>query len=44
MREVLIFTPLIVATLALGLAPGLIFTVTSSATEHLVAAYNAVAH
>ena len=29
--------------LALGLAPGLIFNVTGSATEHLVAAYNAVA-
>ena len=43
LREVVIFTPLIVATLALGLAPGLIFNVTGSATEHLVAAYNAVA-
>ncbi len=39
-REVLIFTPLIVATLALGLAPGLIFDVTSTAAQHLVAAYN----
>src|SRR5581483_2929611 len=41
-REVLIFAPLIVATLAIGLQPGLVFQITGSATEHLVAAYNAV--
>src|SRR5579872_1959202 len=31
-REVLIFAPLIVATLVMGLAPGLVFQVTASAT------------
>jgi NADH-quinone oxidoreductase subunit M len=42
-REVLIFAPLIVATLVMGLAPGVVFQFTASATDHLVAAYNAVA-
>jgi NADH-quinone oxidoreductase subunit M len=38
-REVLIFAPLIVGTLVLGLAPDLVFHVTSAATEGLVAGY-----
>jgi NADH-quinone oxidoreductase subunit M len=42
MREVLIFAPLIVGTLVLGVAPGLVFQVTGSATESLVAFYQAV--
>jgi NADH-quinone oxidoreductase subunit M len=40
-REVVIFAPLIVGALALGLAPGLVFEVTSAATQGLVAAYHA---
>jgi NADH-quinone oxidoreductase subunit M len=41
MREVLIFAPLIVGTLVLGLAPDLVFQVTGAATEGLVAGYRA---
>jgi NADH-quinone oxidoreductase subunit M len=40
-REVLIFAPLIVGTLVLGLAPDLIFQVTGAATDNLVAVYRA---
>jgi NADH-quinone oxidoreductase subunit M len=40
-REVLIFAPLIVGTLVLGMAPGLVFEVTNAATESLVTAYRA---
>jgi NADH-quinone oxidoreductase subunit M len=40
-REVLIFAPLIVGTLVLGLAPGLVFEVTGAATDQLVSAYRA---
>ena len=40
-REVLIFAPLIVGTLVLGFAPGLVFEVTSAATQSLVGAYHA---
>ena len=40
-REVLIFAPLIVGTLVLGLAPGVVFQVTGAATESLVAAFRA---
>ena len=38
-REVLIFAPLIVATLVLGFQPGLIFGVTDAATAHLADAF-----
>jgi NADH-quinone oxidoreductase subunit M len=40
-REILIFAPLIVATLALGFQPGLIFGVTDAATTHLAQAFHA---
>ena len=40
-REVLIFAPLIVGTLVLGFAPGMVFEVTSAATQSLVGAYHA---
>ncbi|HEX3916814.1 MAG TPA: NADH-quinone oxidoreductase subunit M [Caulobacteraceae bacterium] len=40
MREIVIFAPLIVGTLVLGLAPGLVFQVTSGATQALVDAYH----
>jgi NADH-quinone oxidoreductase subunit M len=40
-REIVIFTPLIIATLALGIAPNLIFHVTEASTQQLVAAYAA---
>jgi NADH-quinone oxidoreductase subunit M len=40
-REVLIFAPLIVGTLMLGLAPGLVFQVTGASTQALVDAYRA---
>jgi NADH-quinone oxidoreductase subunit M len=42
-REVLIFAPMIVATLVMGLQPNIIFQITDSAVSHLVAAYGAVA-
>jgi NADH-quinone oxidoreductase subunit M len=41
-REVLIFAPLIVGTLVLGLAPDLVFQVTNAATEHLANTFQAV--
>jgi NADH-quinone oxidoreductase subunit M len=41
-REVLIFTPLIVGALALGLFPGLVIDVTATSAEHLVDAYKSV--
>ncbi|MFI4973178.1 MAG: NADH-quinone oxidoreductase subunit M [Caulobacterales bacterium] len=41
-REVLIFAPLIVATVVLGLQPNLIFQLTGPAIDHLVAGYQAV--
>ena len=40
-REVVIFAPLIVGALVLGLAPGLVFDVTSAAAEGLVASFRA---
>ena len=40
-REVLIFVPLIVGALVLGVQPGLIFNVTQSSVDHLVSAYHA---
>jgi NADH-quinone oxidoreductase subunit M len=40
-REVAIFVPLIIATFVLGLHPGIVFSVTNSAVEHLVGAYHA---
>ena len=39
-REVLIFTPLIVATLWLGLAPDVVFNVTGAAADALVTSYH----
>ena len=39
MREVLIFAPLIAGTLILGVQPNLIFEVTNSSVNSLVAAY-----
>jgi NADH-quinone oxidoreductase subunit M len=40
-REVAIFVPLIAATLILGVQPNLIFDLTQSSVDQLVAAYNA---
>ena len=40
-REKLIFAPLIIATLALGFQPGLIFGVTDTASAHLAQAFHA---
>ena len=40
-REVLIFAPLIVGTLVLGVQPGLILNVTQASVDHLVTAYRA---
>jgi NADH-quinone oxidoreductase subunit M len=40
-REFLVFAPLILATLAIGLQPGLVFNVTQASAEHLVSAYHA---
>ena len=40
-RELLVFVPLIVATLWLGLQPGLVFNVTDASLTHLVGAYHA---
>jgi NADH-quinone oxidoreductase subunit M len=39
-REVLIFAPLIVGTLWLGLSPDVVFHVTAGSTDALVAAYH----
>jgi NADH-quinone oxidoreductase subunit M len=38
-RETLIFAPLMLATLAIGLQPALVFHITTASAEHLVAAY-----
>jgi NADH-quinone oxidoreductase subunit M len=40
-REAMVFAPLIVATLVLGLQPALVFHITQASAEHLVAAYRA---
>ena len=40
-REMLIFAPLIVGTLVLGLQPGLVFHVTDASAEQLVARLSA---
>jgi NADH-quinone oxidoreductase subunit M len=40
-REVLIFAPLIVGTLVLGVQPGLILNITQASVDHLVTAYRA---
>jgi NADH-quinone oxidoreductase subunit M len=40
-REVLIFVPLIVGALVLGVQPHLIFNVTQTSVDHLVSAYHA---
>jgi NADH-quinone oxidoreductase subunit M len=40
-REVLIFAPLIVGTLVLGIQPGLILNITQASVDHLVTAYRA---
>ncbi|HUO22443.1 MAG TPA: NADH-quinone oxidoreductase subunit M [Caulobacteraceae bacterium] len=40
-REVLIFAPLIVGTLILGVQPGLILNLTQASVDHLVTAYRA---
>jgi NADH-quinone oxidoreductase subunit M len=41
-REVVIFSPLILGTLALGLQPDLVFNLTAASTERLVAAYHVI--
>ena len=43
-REVVIFAPLIVGTLVLGLQPGLVFNITAASVDKLVAAYSAAVH
>jgi NADH-quinone oxidoreductase subunit M len=40
-REVVIFAPLIAATLALGVAPSAVFDITQASVDHLTAAYRA---
>jgi NADH-quinone oxidoreductase subunit M len=40
-REVAIFAPLIVSTMALGLHPSLVFDLTQTSVDHLVAVYRA---
>ena len=40
-REVLIFAPLIVGTLVLGVQPGLILNITQASVDHLVGVYHA---
>jgi NADH-quinone oxidoreductase subunit M len=40
-REMLVFAPLVLATLALGLQPGLVFNLTNASTTHLVDAFRA---
>jgi len=42
-REVLIFLPLIIGTLVLGVQPNLVFNLTNASVDHLVAAFNAAA-
>jgi len=41
MREVIIFTPLILSTLYLGFQPGIVFQITQASVDHLVSAYHA---
>jgi NADH-quinone oxidoreductase subunit M len=41
-REVVIFSPLILGTLLLGVQPGLVTTLTAASVEKLVNAYNLV--
>ena len=41
MREVIIFAPLIIATLYLGVAPSSVFNLTQASAEHLTAAFRA---
>ena len=41
MREVLIFVPLIVGTLWLGVQPNAVFVITQTSVDHLVSAYHA---
>ncbi len=40
-REILVFAPLILATLVLGFQPGLVFSFTNASTVHLVDAFRA---
>jgi len=40
-REILIFVPLVIATLILGLQPGMVFSVTGASVDHLVATWHA---
>jgi NADH-quinone oxidoreductase subunit M len=40
-REIGIFLPLVLATFALGLQPGLVFNLTNASTQHLVDAFRA---
>ena len=41
-RELVIFSPLIIGTLLLGVQPGLVMDLTAASVDRLVAAYNAV--
>ena len=41
-REIVIFSPLILGTLVLGLQPNLVFNLTAASVDKLVSAYNAV--
>ena len=41
-REILVFAPLIVGALVLGVRPGLVFDITAASVDHLVAAYKLV--
>jgi len=41
-REILIFTPLIIGALVLGIAPGLVFDITAASASHLVDAYKLI--
>jgi NADH-quinone oxidoreductase subunit M len=40
-REALVFAPLVLATLAIGLQPALVFHITAASADHLVAAWRA---
>ena len=41
-RELVIFSPLVIGTLLLGIQPGLVMDLTAASVDRLVAAYNAV--
>jgi NADH-quinone oxidoreductase subunit M len=41
-REIIIFTPLILATIALGVYPACIFDITTASVDTVVATYQAV--